>query len=123
VSSANKLAQTKQKIEHLNQELATIKQSAQPMPELINTTNVLRTNEYLTQLNEKNAQIISSYEAYAKELEFFLSAVLERKLALLKKTHARLQRATKKKSKRKRTKKSRKRKQTKKRRSSKKRRR
>jgi len=123
MSSENKLAQTKQKIERLNQELATIKQSAQPMPELINTTNVLRTNEYLTQLNEKNTQIISSYEEYAKELETLLSSVLERKLTFLKKTHARLQRATKKKSKRKRTKKSRKRKQTKKRRSSKKRRR
>jgi len=85
LSSENKLAQIKQKIERLHQELATINQSTQPMPELINATNILRTNEYLTHVNEKKTEIVSSYEEYVKELEAFLSSVLERKLAFLKK--------------------------------------
>ena len=89
MSSENKLAQIKQKIERLHQELATINQSTQPMPELINATNILRTNEYLTHVNEKKTEIVSSYEEYVKELEAFLSSVLERKLAFLKKTRAR----------------------------------
>jgi len=62
LSSENKLAQIKQKIERLHQELATINQSTQPMPELINATNILRTNEYLTHVNEKKTEIVSSYE-------------------------------------------------------------
>ena len=123
MSSENKLAQIKQKIERLHQELATISQSTQPMPELINATNILRTNEYLTHVNEKKTQIVSSYEEYVKELEAFLSSVLERKLAFLKKTRARLQKKAKKKPKRKRIKKSKKRKPSKRRKPSKKRRR
>ncbi|MEX0656434.1 MAG: hypothetical protein WD154_02675 [Nitrosopumilaceae archaeon] len=115
MSSENKLAQIKQKIECLHQELVTINQSTQPMPELINTTNILRTNEYLTHVNEKKTEIVSSYEEYVKELERFLSSVLERKLAFLKKTHARLQKRTKKKPIRKRIKKSKKKKSSKKR--------
>ena len=86
------------------------------MPELINATNILRTNEYLTHVNEKKTQIVSSYEEYVKELEAFLSSVLERKLAFLKKTRARLQKKAKKKPKRKRIKKSKKKKTAKKRR-------
>ncbi len=116
MSSENKLAQIKQKIERLHQELATINQSTQPMPELINATNILRTNEYLTHVNEKKTQIVSSYEEYVKELEAFLSSVLERKLAFLKKTRARLQKKAKKKPKRKRIKKSKRKKTAKKRR-------
>jgi len=116
LSSENKLAQIKQKIERLHQELATINQSTQPMPELINATNILRTNEYLTHVNEKKTQIVSSYEEYVKELEAFLSSVLERKLAFLKKTRARLQKKTKKKPKRKRIKKPKRKKTTKNRR-------
>ena len=116
MSSENELAQIKQKIERLHQELATINQSTQPMPELINTTNILRTNEYLTHVNEKKTEIVSSYEEYVKELEVFLSSILERKLAFLKKTRAILQKKAKKKPKRKRTKKSKKKKIVKKRR-------
>jgi len=116
LSSENKLAQIKQKIEQLHQELAAINKSTQPMPELINATNILRTNEYLTHVNEKKTQIVSSYEEYVKELEAFLSSVLERKLAFLKKTRARLQKKAKKKTKRKRIKKPKKKKSSKKRR-------
>ena len=116
MSSENKLAQIKQKIERLTQELATTSQSTQPMPELINTTNILRTNEYLTHVNEKKTEIISSYEDYVRDLEQFLASVLERKLAFLKKTRARLQKKAKKKPKRKQIKKSKKKKSSKKRR-------
>jgi len=116
LSSENKLAQIKQKIERLHQELATINQSTQPMPELINATNILRTNEYLTHVNEKKTEIVSSYEEYVKELEAFLSSVLERKLAFLKKTRIKLQKTAKKNLKRKRTKKPKRKKTAKKRR-------
>jgi hypothetical protein len=105
--SENKLVQLKQKIEHLTRELATINQT-QPIPELINTTNILRTNEYLTHANEKKTQIISSYEEYVKELEAYLTSALERKLAFLKKTRSRLEKKAKKRPRRKHTKKSKK---------------
>jgi hypothetical protein len=115
MSSENKLVQLKQKIEHLNQELATINHTP-PIPELINTTNILRTNEYLTHANEKKTQIISSYNEYVTELEAYLRSAFERKLAFLKKTRARLEKKTKKKPKKKHIKKSKKKKLFKKRR-------
>ena len=105
LSSENKLVELKQRIEHLSEELETTSQSTQPMPELINATNILRANEYLTRINAKKTEIISSYAEYVKELEQLVSSVLERKIAFLKKAQTRLQK-TKKKQKRKQAKKS-----------------
>jgi len=57
------------RIEQLKHDLSTLKQLEQPKPEFINSTNVLRSNEYLTKEIEKQSQLLSFYEKYSKELE------------------------------------------------------
>ena len=47
------------------------------LPELIASANLLRSNEYLSKLNEKKSELISLYEQYASALESLLSTVFE----------------------------------------------
>ena len=41
----------------------------QDMPELITSANLLRSNEHLTQVSEKQSELISAYEQYSNALE------------------------------------------------------
>lgn len=46
------------------------------MPEMMNTTNALRLNEYLTKSDEKKTSLIAAYGEYAQQLEQVVSALL-----------------------------------------------
>ena len=47
------------------------------MPELVESANLLRSNEYLSKANEKKSELISVYEQHAEALEKVLSSVFE----------------------------------------------
>ncbi len=68
-SGENKLSELQNRIEQTKHELEQIKQHEKPMPEFINTTNVLRSNEYLLKEIQTQAKLVSVYENYSQELE------------------------------------------------------
>ena len=121
-----KISELQKKIVLAKKELSEINALEQPLPEFINTTNMLRLNEYLQKSNEKKTQLLIVYEEYINELENLVSNISQIKDSLhnLKsnlKTHKKIKKKVK--SKPKRRKKIRKRKLTHRRHKSRKRRR
>jgi hypothetical protein len=74
-SIENKLDILQKKIMQAKKELTEINILEQPLPEFINTTNMLRTNEYLHKANEKKSQLLTAYEEYVYELERLVSNI------------------------------------------------
>ena len=99
---AKKASELQRKIVQAKQDLDEINKLEQPMPELINTTNMLRSNEYLTKANEKQSKLLVTYEEYAKELEKLVlsTSVIKAKIKTLKR-RSKPRRTSKRKSKRK----------------------
>jgi len=121
-----KISELQKKIVLTKKELSEINALEQPLPEFINTTNLLRSNEYLQKSNEKKSQLLIAYEEYTNELENLVSNIAQIKGSIhnLKsnfKTHKKIKKKVK--SKPKRRKKIRKRKLTTRRHKSRKRRR
>jgi len=85
-SGENKLSELQKRIEKTKQELEHIKQHEKPMPEFINTTNVIRSNEYLLKEIQTHAKLISVYEKYSQELEKMVlsTSVIKSKIKQLK---------------------------------------
>ena len=114
----------KLKINQIKRDLSQLEESNKPMPELINSTNLLRSNEILTKTNEKKTELLNAYESYFKDLESVLKKI-QTGLSTLKTTPKKITRkkrtSKKKKTKRKtiRRKKTRTRKKSRKRKSSK----
>ena len=65
----------KLKINQIKRELLQLEESNKPMPELINSTNLLRSNEILSKTNEKKTELLSAYESYFHELEITLKKI------------------------------------------------
>jgi len=121
-----KISELQKKIVLAKKELSEINILELPLPEFINTTNMLRLNEYLQKSNEKKSQLLIAYEEYTNELENLVSNIAQIKGSIhnLKsnfKTHKKIKKKVK--SKPKRRKKIRKRKLTTRRHKSRKRRR
>ena len=70
-----KVNKLQNKIVHAKKELAEINKLKLPRPEFINTTNMLRSNEYLQKANEKKSHLIMAYEEYTNELENLVSTI------------------------------------------------
>ena len=70
-----KISELQKKIVLAKKELSEINTLEQPLPEFINTTNMLRLNEYLQKSNEKKSQLLIAYEEYANELENLVSNI------------------------------------------------
>ena len=85
-SGENKLSELQKIIEQTKQELEQIKQHEKPMPEFINTTNVIRSNEYLLKEIQTHAKLVSVYEKYSQELEktVLSTSVIKSKIKQLK---------------------------------------
>lgn len=47
------------------------------MPELINSANLLRSNEYLAKVSEKQSELLSVYDQYSKALENMIEMVFD----------------------------------------------
>lgn len=65
----------KQKINQLKLELVQLEESNIPVPELINSTNLLRSNEILSKTNDKKSELLSLYESYFQELDATLRKI------------------------------------------------
>ena len=72
-----KVNELQKKIILAKKELSEINTLEQPMPEFINTTNMLRSNEYLQKSNEKKSQLLIAYEEYTNELENLVSNIAQ----------------------------------------------
>lgn len=67
----------RKKIQNLSYELSLMDLSSPSIPQLINSANLLRSNESLSTANFKKSELISAYQQYSKELEIMLENILE----------------------------------------------
>ncbi len=66
----------RKQIQKMTSELKSLDNSPD-IPELIKSTNLLRSNEHLVEVNSKRSELISSYKQYSKELEKMLATVFD----------------------------------------------
>ena len=67
----------RKKIQNLSHELSMIDSHSLTIPQLINSANLLRSNETLDRANFKQSELILAYQQYSKELEVMLENILE----------------------------------------------
>ncbi len=67
--STGKINELQNKIIQIKTELSEINKDEKPLPEFIDTTNMLRSNEYLKKANETKSKLLIAYEEYTDELE------------------------------------------------------
>jgi len=72
----------KNKINQVKNDLAKLEESNKQIPELINSTNLLRFNEFLTKTNTKKTELLSSYELYFIEIENILVEIKKIRIEL-----------------------------------------
>jgi hypothetical protein len=70
------LNELKARVQKARDDLERLGVLEQPMPEMINTTNILRANEHLTKTDHAKAGLILAYEEYTKQLEQILLSLL-----------------------------------------------
>lgn len=75
MSTSNNVKELQSKIVELKIKLSEINKDEKPLPEFINTTNMLRSNEYLQKANDAKSSLLAAYEEYANELENLISTV------------------------------------------------
>ena len=75
MSTSNKVSLLQNKIIQIKIELSEINKDEKPLPEFIDTTNMLRSNEYLQKSNDTKSKLLTAYEEYANELENLISSV------------------------------------------------
>ncbi|MEW6588182.1 MAG: hypothetical protein AB1299_03345 [Thermoproteota archaeon] len=76
VGLGDNLAELKLRVQKAQEELAQLGSPAPPLPEMIDTTNIIRINEYLTKSSEGKSRLISAYEDYTKKLEEIIASLL-----------------------------------------------
>ena len=74
--SSGTIGEFKQKIKKIRSDLEEL-DNQKPLPELINSTNLLRVNEFLTKSDAKKSELLTVYDEYSKQLENLVSLVFE----------------------------------------------
>lgn len=72
----NNLNELKTRILQIQDDLSRLGPPEPVMPEMINTTNALRLNEYLRKSDEKKTALNAAYDEYARQLEQIVSSLL-----------------------------------------------
>ena len=67
----------RKKIQEIQFDLEQLGEPAKNIPEMIESANLLRSNEYLSKSNEKKTELIETYGQYSKTLEELLSTVFD----------------------------------------------
>ena len=67
----------RKKIQEIQLDLDDLEKPVIQIPELITSANLLRSNEYLSKINEKKTDLLSAYAQYSESLEELLSSVFE----------------------------------------------
>ena len=65
------------KIQDIKSELDELGGPTLDMPELITSTNLLRSNEYLAKVSKKQSDLLSAYGQYSKVLEDMITVVFD----------------------------------------------
>ena len=68
--------QLKAQIKQIESELEELGEP-ENIPEMIETTNILRANEHLSKTNKKKSELLAAYALYTEQLEDLLSSVFE----------------------------------------------
>lgn len=71
------ISELKHKIITLQNELRQISTETESIPELINSANLLRQNEHLLKVNQKNSELLKAFEEYSVALEKTVSSIFE----------------------------------------------
>ncbi len=99
LSAGNKINELQRKITLVKKELSSIKLLEAPKPEFIHTTNMIRSNEYLTKETEKQKTLLSLYDEYSKNLENLVLSASSIRIQIKKLKSRKKSRTTKKKTK------------------------
>ncbi len=67
----------RKKIQHIQADLEQLGEPVSEIPELITSANLLRSNEYLSKVNDKKTDLLSAYVQYSTTLEKLLSTVFD----------------------------------------------
>ena len=67
----------RKKIQEIQVELEQLGDPAKNIPEMIESANLLRSNEYLSKSNEKKTSLIDAYGEYSTALEELLTTVFD----------------------------------------------
>ena len=73
----NVIYDLRKKIQQAEADLAQLGESVSDIPELVETANLIRSNEYLKKANLKQSELLSTYQKYSDALEELLSTVFE----------------------------------------------
>ena len=76
IGIGNVMNQMKQQIKQIQSELEEIGEP-ETLPEMIESTNILRANEHLSKTNQKKSELLIAYAEYSKQLENLLSSVFD----------------------------------------------
>ena len=72
----NVMAQMKQQITQIKSELKELGEP-EDIPEMIQSTNLIRINEHLSKSNKKKSELLLAYDEYAQQLEKLVTSVFE----------------------------------------------
>ena len=67
----------RKKIQETQLSLEQLGEPVTDMPEMIQSANLIRSNEYLSKANEKKSELLIAYAQYSKALEELLSSVFD----------------------------------------------
>ena len=77
IGSGELIYDLRKKIQQIQSDLAQLGEPVSEIPELITSANLLRSNEYLSNANEKKTELLSVYAQYADALEKMISTVFD----------------------------------------------
>ena len=77
VGAGEIIYELRKKIQTITGELNDLENGSDDIPELIKSTNLLRSNDHLLEVNQKKSVLTSVYRQYSKELENMLATVFE----------------------------------------------
>ena len=67
----------RKKIREIQVDLDQLGPSPSDISEITDSTNLLRSNEYLLKVNDKKTELLSAFEKYSESLEVLLSLVFD----------------------------------------------
>jgi len=77
IKISNNIPNLRKEIEQIQSELTNMGDVVSNIPELITSSNLLRSNESLVKSDQKKTDLISLYAQYSSSLEAMLSSVFE----------------------------------------------
>jgi seryl-tRNA synthetase len=77
VGAGEVIYELRKKIQKITSDLNELEKKSDEIPELIKSTNLMRTNDHLVEVNNKKSELTFAYAQYSKELEQLLETVFD----------------------------------------------